>query len=133
MQYRRQVIASAAALTAAAISDFSYASYARLEYTLRRGRMALTASDGDHLQAETQRLYERETLVPASVLAPEVETHLATLSGLLALPLGDSLRRVVALCASETALLACPRRSPPQQAPTPSFWRTERTPGSCTS
>lgn len=105
MQYRRQVIASAAALTAAAISDFSYASYARLEYTLRRGRMALTASDGDHLQAETQRLYERETLVPASVLAPEVDTHLATLSGLLALPLGDSLRRVVALCASETALL----------------------------
>ena len=100
--HRRSFITAAASLAAAAaVSE----PYARLEYALRRSPAGLTADDGDHLIAVTDSLYDRETLVTARELAPELDAHAELLAGLLRLPLGDALRRTVTVCASQTASL----------------------------
>jgi hypothetical protein len=100
--HRRTALRAAAGLAAAAALSEPYA---RLEFALRRAPGSLTAADGDHLIAVTDQLYEREALVTARELAPELDAHADMLAGLLQLPLTDELRRALTLCAAQTATL----------------------------
>lgn len=100
--HRRNLLAAAAGLAAAAAVPEPYL---RLEYALTRAPASLTAVDGEHLLAVTNELHEREALVTARELQPELAAHADLLAGLLRLPLGDELRRTLTLCAAQTCSL----------------------------
>lgn len=100
--HRRNLLAAAAGLAAAAAVPEPYL---RLEYALTRAPASLTAADGEHLLAVTNELHEREALMTARELQPELAAHADLLAGLLRLPLGDELRRTLTLCAAQTCSL----------------------------
>lgn len=99
--HRRTFLTAAAGLTVGAGTE----PYLRLQYALTRAPASLTAKDGEHLLEVTNALHAREAEVTARELQPELAAHADLLAGLLRLPLGDELRRTLALCAAQTASL----------------------------